>query len=206
MVIFSSLSSVSRSTVAPSTAVVIGDLQLAVQVVALALELSGARARGSRCRDRRAGHRTGPTSPSPFSRIRMPSSTPAGTLTVSVRRPRTRPSPPHSRHGLAMTVPKPPQRGQARAVTIWPRNERVTCWISPEPLALLAGLRDACPGALPSPSQVWQSTAVSTVISRLTPNAVSERSRSMRSRASAPGRTRRRGPRLARRRRRRTRP
>ena len=56
----------------------------------------------------------------------MPLSTPAGTLTVSVRRARTRPSPLHSPHGCSMTEPRPPQRGQARVVMTWPRNERAT--------------------------------------------------------------------------------
>ena len=63
----------------------------------------------------------------------MPLSTPAGTFTVRVRRARTRPSPLHSPHGCSMTEPSPPQRGQARVVMTWPRNERCTCCTSPRP-------------------------------------------------------------------------
>ena len=55
------------------------------------------------------------------------------TLTVSVRRARTRPSPPHSGTGCGMTLPKPWQGGHGREVITWPRNERCTLWISPRP-------------------------------------------------------------------------
>ena len=51
------------------------------------------------------------------------------------------------------------------------------------------------PGAVPAPEQVEQTTAVSTVRSRVVPNAVSASSRSSRISASAPCRTRLRGPR-----------
>jgi len=54
-----------------------------------------------------AGPPPGPTSPSPASWIRVPVSTPAGTLIRRLRRVRTRPSPEHSKQGFAMTVPYP---------------------------------------------------------------------------------------------------
>jgi hypothetical protein len=47
----------------------------------------------------------GPTSPSPASWMWVPSSTPAGILTLMVRRVRTRPSASHSGHGRRMIVP-----------------------------------------------------------------------------------------------------
>ena len=53
------------------------------------------------------------------------------------------------------------------------------------------------PGAAPSPWQVVQSTAVSTLSSRVTPNAASASSISSRISASWPRRTRDRGPRPA---------
>ena len=65
--------------------------------------------------------------------MRVPVSTPAGTLILIVRRVRTRPSPEHSKQGLTSTSPKPWQVMQGRVVMTWPRNERCTCWISPRP-------------------------------------------------------------------------
>ena len=63
-----------------------------------------------------AGPPPGPTSPCPASRIRMPSSMPAGTSTVLVRRARTRPSVPQVGHGDGICSPVPPQAEQARVV------------------------------------------------------------------------------------------
>ena len=80
----------------------------------------------------------------------MPLSTPAGTLTVSVRRARTRPSPLHSPQGCSMTEPRPPQRGQARVVMTWPRNERCTCCTSPRPWQV-SQVDGWVPGAVPWP-------------------------------------------------------
>jgi septal ring-binding cell division protein DamX len=51
------------------------------------------------------------------------------------------------------------------------------------------------PGAVPSPEQVGQTTAVSTTSSRVAPNAHSERSSSTRTVALRPRRARLRGPR-----------
>ena len=119
-----------------------------------------------------AGPPPGPTSPWPASRMRMPSSMPAGTSTVLVRRARTRPSVPQVGHGDGICSPVPPQAEQARVVMTWPRNERCTDWISPAP-PQVAQVRGLVPGAQPSPWQVSHTMAVSTVISRRTPNAVS---------------------------------
>jgi hypothetical protein len=141
-----------------------------------------------------AGPPPGPTSPWPESRTRMPSATPGGTLAVMVRRARTRPSPPHWRHGSGMTSPTPRQTGHGRAVTTWPRKDRCTDWISPRP-AQVSQTWAALPSAAPAPRHASHRTAVSTVSSRVTPVLHSSRVSSMRIRASEPGCTRLRGPR-----------
>ena len=71
----------------------------------------------------------------------MPSSTPAGTFTDTVRRARTRPSPPQLPHGCGITVPMPAQVGHGRLVITWPRKDRCTLCTSPRPLAGVAGGR-----------------------------------------------------------------
>ena len=124
----------------------------------------------------------------------MPSSTPAGTLTVSVRRARTRPSPEHSPQGCSMIDPSPEQRGQVRVVMTWPRKDRCTCCTSPRPRQV-SQVIGYVPEAVPAPVHVPHTTAVSSVSSRSAPNAVSASSHSRRSSASAPWRARLRGPR-----------
>ena len=47
--------------------------------------------------------------------MRVPSSTPAGTLTESVRSRVTRPDPAQTGQGLSMTSPRPWQPGQVRS-------------------------------------------------------------------------------------------
>lgn len=136
----------------------------------------------------------GPTSPSPASWMRVPLSTPAGILTVSVRRERMRPSPAHSWHGVGTTVPKPWHCGQGREVMTWPRNERVTCETSPRPRHMSQVCAEV-PGAAPSPLHVVQTTAVSTWMSLVVPKAASFSSTSSRIMASWPRRVRERGPR-----------
>ena len=63
-------------------------------------------------------------------------------------------------------MPVPAQVGHGRLVITWPRNERCTLWISPRPpqVSQVAGW---VPGAVPAPAQVAQTTAVSTVRSRV---------------------------------------
>ena len=124
----------------------------------------------------------------------MPSATPGGMRTPTVRRERTRPSPPHCRHGSGITSPKPRQLGHGREVTTWPRNERCTLCTSPRPLQM-SHIVGTLPGAQPDPVHSPQSTAVSTVRSRVTPVLQSSRVSRIRIRASAPGCTRLRGPR-----------
>ncbi len=127
--------------------------------------------------------------------MRMPSSMPAGTSTVMLRRARTRPSVPQVGHGDGICCPVPPQTVHGRLVMTWPRNERWMLWISPAPPQVWQVIGDV-PGAQPSPWHVSQTIAVSTAISRRTPKAVSFRVSSMRSSASPPCRTRLRGPRV----------
>ena len=124
----------------------------------------------------------------------MPSSMPAGTSTVIVRRARTRPSAAQVGQGDGICSPVPEQTVQGRVVMTWPSSERWIDWISPLPPQVWqrCGL---VPTAQPLPPQVAQTMAVSTVTSRRTPNAVSGSVSSMRSSASAPWRTRLRGPR-----------
>lgn len=126
--------------------------------------------------------------------MRVPLSTPAGILTVRVRRDRTRPSPAHSGHGVGTTVPKPWHCGQGREVMTWPRKDRVTWDTSPRPRHM-SQVCAAVPGAAPSPLQVPQVTAVSTWMSLVVPKAASSRSISSRIIASCPRRVRERGPR-----------
>ncbi len=126
----------------------------------------------------------------------MPSSTPAGIRTLIVRLVRTRPSPSHSWQGRTSTVPYPPQPGQGLGTTIWIVKVRVTWFTSPRP-PQMSQVCGWVPGAVPSPEQVGQTTAVSTVSSRVVPNEHSERSSSSLIVALRPRCARLRGPRVA---------
>ena len=71
----------------------------------------------------------------------------------------------------------------------WPRKDRVTWQTSPRP----RHMSQVCgwvPGAVPSPVQVGQTTAVSTISSLVVPNAHSARSSSTRIVAFRPRRAR----------------
>src|SRR4051812_10721238 len=188
-------SRVSRFSVVPSAAEVIGRVTRQCRSSPSRVNTGCGRSWISTYRSP-AGPPPGPTSPWPVSRIRMPSSTPAGTLTGMVRRARTRPSPAQLGHGSGMTWPVPAQVGQVREETTWPRNERCTLCTSPRPpqVVQVAGW---VPGAVPAPLHAVHRTAVSTVISLVVPKTVSSRSSSTRMSASPPSRTRLRGPRVA---------
>ncbi len=80
----------------------------------------------------------------------MPSSMPAGTSTVIVRRARTRPSVPQAGHGVGICWPVPAHAVHARVVMTWPRNERCTDCSSPDP-PQVAQVRGDVPGAQPEP-------------------------------------------------------
>jgi hypothetical protein len=93
-----------------------------------------------------------------------------------------------------MTDPVPAQRGQARVVITWPRNERwhLLHLARPRQVSHVVGW---VPAAVPAPVHTGQTTAVSRLSSRSTPKTISARSHSMRSSASLPCRTRLPGPR-----------
>ena len=108
---------------------------------------------------------------------------------------RTRPSPAHSRHGSEITEPYPWQLAHGRLVITCPRNERVTCCVSPRPLQISHRL-GALPSRQPEPSHLLHRTALSTLISRSVPKHAWCKSTSMRISASCPARIRGRGPRV----------
>ena len=84
---------------------------------------------GEKCRDRPADRRACPASPSPASRMRVPSSTPAGTLTESVRSRVTRPAPAHSAQGSSIDLRRGPwQGGQVRSMAKKPCCARTRPW------------------------------------------------------------------------------
>src|SRR5918998_6834766 len=92
-----------------------------------------------------------PASPSPDTRMRVPSSTPAGIFTDRLRRLSARPSPPHAWHGSAITSPLPRHVGQPRSTTKKP------CWARtlPAPLQVEHVCARLCPLA-PLPSHESQ--------------------------------------------------
>src|SRR5207248_8556574 len=90
-----------------------------------------------------------PASPSPATRSREPSSTPAGTFTEIARSSRTRPAPLHVAHGSLITFPAPPHCGHVRATAKNPCEYR-TCPRPPHPVHV-AGV---VPGFAPLPLQV----------------------------------------------------
>src|SRR5208282_77464 len=63
-----------------------------------------------------AGPPNAPASPRPVKRIRVPSSTPGGTLASTTRSRSNRPSPLHFGQGSVITLPAPWQVGQVRAM------------------------------------------------------------------------------------------
>src|SRR5665213_1049391 len=60
--------------------------------------------------------------------MRVPSSTPGGMFTASVRSRVTRPEPAHDAHGLSMTWPRPWQPGQVRSSVKNPWAWRTLPW------------------------------------------------------------------------------
>ena len=81
-------------------------------------------------------------------RIRVPSSTPAGMFTVSVRSRVTRPDPPQESQGSSITSPRPWQLGQVRSMVKKP------CWARTRPIPPQVGQpRGFEPGLAPVPLQ-----------------------------------------------------
>ena len=83
-------------------------------------------------------------------------------------------APAHASHGVTMSCPKPPQRGQAEVVTIWPsrlwRTRRT--WPAPAHSAQVTGW---VPGEVPWPSQVSHRMAVLTVTGRVVPKTAASK-------------------------------
>ena len=100
----------------------------------------------------------------------MPSSMPAGTSTVIVRRARTRPSAPQVGHGDGICSPVPAQAAQAPGGHHL-AEERALHRLDLARPAARWQVRGEVPGAQPVPVQVPQTTAVSTGISRRTSNS-----------------------------------
>src|SRR3954463_10952010 len=91
--------------------------------------------------------------------MRGPSSTPAGTLTDSVRSRVMRPAPPQLGHGSSITSPRPWQLGQVRWI------EKKPCAARPGPYPPQVG---HCfgfePALAPEPAQTSQVTEVGILI------------------------------------------
>src|SRR5918999_2305569 len=99
----------------------------------------------------------GPASPRPPSRIRAPSSTPAGTFTRSSRSANIDPLPPQVAHGCSMTWPRP-----AHLAHVWVM-ENSPCSTATTPLPEHSGqVRGWVPGLAPLPPQVVQGLAPET--------------------------------------------
>ena len=83
--------------------------------------------------------------------MRVPSSTPAGMLTESVRSRVTRPAPPQAVQGFSMTWPRPWQDGQVRSRVKKPWAWRILPW--PPQVEQVLGL---VPALAPVPEQASQ--------------------------------------------------
>ena len=88
----------------------------------------------------------------------MPSSTPAGMFTDSVRSRVTRPAPAQERHGSSMVSPRPWQVGQVRSMEKNPWLARTRP--APPQVAQGFGLE---PGFAPVPEQASQAIEVGTL-------------------------------------------
>src|SRR5579875_2259622 len=105
-----------------------------------------------------------PASPSPDSRMRVPSSTPAGTLTDSERSRVTRPEPAHLSQGLSIVWPRPWQVGQVRSMAKKPCCARTRpC---PPQVRQVTGRE---PGLAPLPAQASQLTLVGILMEAFLP-------------------------------------
>ncbi len=111
-----------------------------------------------------------PASPSPVRRMRVPSSTPAGTLTDSVRSRVTRPDPAHLSHGLSIVCPRPWQVGQVRSMAKKPCWARTRPW--PPHVRQVTGFE---PARAPEPEHASQVTEVGILIVAALPWKASSR-------------------------------
>src|SRR5271167_4832899 len=111
-----------------------------------------------------------PASPSPLRRMRVPSSTPAGTLTDSVRSRVTRPEPPQRSHGLSIVWPRPWHVGQVLSIAKNPCCARTRPW--PAQVLQVVGFD---PAFAPEPEQVSQVSEVGSLIVAVLPRKASSR-------------------------------
>src|SRR5579871_6734114 len=87
--------------------------------------------------------------------MRVPSSTPAGTLTDSVRSLVTRPEPAHLSHGFSIVCPRPWHEGQVRSMAKKPCCALTRPW--PPQVLQVTGLE---PARAPEPAQASQAIDV----------------------------------------------
>src|SRR5918997_5054157 len=104
-----------------------------------------------------AGPPRNPASPLPGGRIREPSLTPAGMLTLYFLSSRVRPWPWHVWQGCSITVPEPPQRPHGRVIENrpWPSDSTPRPWQTGQTAGVV-------PGRAPVPRQGPQATWVAT--------------------------------------------
>src|SRR4029079_15667084 len=105
---------------------------------------------------------------SPARRMRVPSSTPAGMLTDSVRSFWTRPEPEQSLHGSSIVSPRPWQAGHVRAIVKKPWLART--FPTPPHVAQMWAL---VPGLAPEPAHVSHLTLAGTRICAVLPEKAS---------------------------------
>src|ERR1700736_2803957 len=106
-----------------------------------------------------------PGSPFPASLIRLPSRTPAGTLTRRRRTLRGAPEPPQGGQGSSITVPEPPQLEQGCEI------EKIPWLCDSTPRPLQTGHTLGCvPGLAPVPWQVGQGCEVGTASGTCAPS------------------------------------
>src|SRR5687768_1105129 len=111
-----------------------------------------------------------PPSPSPATRSRVPSSTPAGTLTARVFSSRTFPAPLQVVQASRITLPAPPHCGQVRDTAKKPCEKRI--WPRPPQPEHVTG---EVPGRAPEPLQVVHDTERGTWIEASLPNTASSK-------------------------------
>ena len=130
-----------------------------------------------------------PASPLPARRMREPSLTPAGMLTLYFLRSRMRPWPWQVAQGCSITVPEPPQLEHGRVIENrpWPSDSTPRPWQTGHTIGLV-------PGCAPVPRQVGQAAWVETETGTCAPStAWSKESETVVSRSrprSAAGRVR----------------
>src|ERR1700677_15876 len=111
-----------------------------------------------------------PASPSPDRRIRVPSSTPAGTLTERVRSRVNRPEPPQRSQGLSIVWPRPWHVGQVRSIAKNPCCALTRPW--PAQVLQVVGFE---PAFAPAPPHISQVSEVGNLIDAVLPRNASSR-------------------------------